>query len=140
MPFRADNSEARIPDGFAQRQLAAIFNGIFHEFAPAGNVIRIGYVIVDWWGVVTEKQRNKIKKNNYLGLVGLLQDSRISGYIPGTGQQGIYTQIHWDHVGLILHLAAKNAHDTRTDAHNNATGSIHVVDPAGDGFTVGSDN
>lgn len=62
---------------------------------------------------------------------------RISCYIPGTSQQSIDTQIHRHQMGFIVYIATKDAQHSRAHAHNYAARAIHVVYPAGNGFSVG---
>lgn len=67
------------------------------------------------------------------------QDSLVARYIPGTGQQCVHTHVHRHDMRLVVHVAGENPKDSRSNANNNAARTIHVVNPASDRFTIGSD-
>lgn len=65
---------------------------------------------------------------------------RVSCHIPSGSQQGIHTHVDGHNVSLVVHVAGEHTQHARSDAHNDATRTIHIVNPASHRFPVGGDH
>lgn len=66
--------------------------------------------------------------------------SLIPCHIPSAGQKCIHAQIDRNNVRLVVHVAGEDTQHTRSDAHNDAARTIHVVYPTSHRFPIAGDH